>query len=73
MTERDGNIYCVLGLEESIFSKWLYYSGQSRDSMQSLKITKGIFNGSITKNFTICIDKQKTLNNHSDTEKEKQS
>ena len=73
MTERDGNIYCVLGLEESIFSKWLYYSGQSRDSMQSLKITKGIFNGSITKNFTICIEKQKTLNNQSDTEKEKQS
>ena len=73
MTETDGKIYCVLGLEESIFSKWLYYSGQSTDSMQSLKINNGIFNRSITKKLTICLEKQKTLNNQSDTEKEKQS
>ena len=31
-----GEIYHVHGLEESIFSKWLYYPKQSIDSMQSL-------------------------------------
>ena len=31
-----GKIYHALGLEESIFSKWLYYQRQSTDSMQSL-------------------------------------
>ena len=37
------------------------------------QITNGIFNRSITKKFTICIEKQKTPNNQSNTEKEKQS
>ena len=36
MTQTDGKIYHALGLEESILSKWLYYSGQSTDSLQSL-------------------------------------
>ena len=31
-----GNIYHVLGLEESILSKWLYYLRQSTNSLQSL-------------------------------------
>ena len=29
-------IHHILGLEESILWKWLYYSKQSTDSMQSL-------------------------------------
>ena len=33
---KDGEIYQVHGLEESILSKWLYYPKQSTDSMQSL-------------------------------------
>ena len=33
---KDGEIYRVHGLEESILSKWLYYPKQSTDSMQSL-------------------------------------
>ena len=33
---KDGEIYRVHGLEESILSKWLYYPKQSIDSMQSL-------------------------------------
>ena len=31
-----GKIYTVLGLEESILSKWLYYPRQSTDSVQLL-------------------------------------
>ena len=34
--DTDGDIYHVLGLEESILWKWLYYQKQSTDSMQSL-------------------------------------
>ena len=36
MTQTDGKIYHVLGLEESILSEWLYYPRQSTGSMQSL-------------------------------------
>ena len=36
MTQIDGETYHVLGLEESIPSKWLYYPKQSTDSMQPL-------------------------------------
>ena len=32
-TQTDGEIYHVLGLEESILWKWLYYPKQSTDSM----------------------------------------
>ena len=35
-TQADGNIYRVLGLDESTLSKWLYYPRQSIDSMKSL-------------------------------------
>ena len=36
MTQTDGEIYHVLGLEESTLWKWLYYPKQSTDQMQSL-------------------------------------
>ena len=36
MTQADGDINHVLGLEESILWKWLYYPKQSTDSVQSL-------------------------------------
>ena len=36
MIQTDGEIYHVLGLEESTLWKWLYYPMQSTDSMQSL-------------------------------------
>ena len=36
MTQTDGKIHCVLGLEESILSKWLYYPRQSTDSIPFL-------------------------------------
>ena len=38
MTQIDGKIYHVLRLEESMLSKWLYYTRQSTDSMQSVGI-----------------------------------
>ena len=34
--EYDTNMYCILGLEESISLKWPCYIRQSTDSMQSL-------------------------------------
>ena len=39
----DGETYHVLGLEESILWKWLYYPRQSIDSMQSLSDYQGYF------------------------------
>ena len=36
MTQTDGKIYHILGLEKSILSKWIYYWRQSIDSMWSL-------------------------------------
>ena len=43
MTQRDGKMYHIIELEESILSKWPYYRKQSIDSVQSLQITNGIF------------------------------
>ena len=61
MTQTDGEIYHVLGLEESILSKWQYYPRQSTDSMQSqIQITNGIFHRTRTKNLKICMATQKT-------------
>ena len=34
--ETDGKIYHVLGSEESILSKWIYYPRQSTGSLESL-------------------------------------
>ena len=36
MTQTDGEIYYVLGLEESILWKWICYTNQSTDSLQFL-------------------------------------
>ena len=36
MTQKDGEIYHLLGLEESILPKWLCYPRQSTNSVQSL-------------------------------------
>ena len=58
MTQTDGKIYHVLGLEESILWKWLYYQMQSADSMWSYQITDDIFHRTRTKNFTIHIETQ---------------
>ena len=36
MTQTEGKIYCVFGLEESTLLKWPYYPRESTDSLQSL-------------------------------------
>ena len=54
----------VLGLEESILCKckWIYYPKQAIDSMQFLSNYQWNFNRIRTKNFTFCMETQKTLN-----------
>ena len=72
MTWTDGEIYHVLGLEESILSEWLYYSKQPTDSIQSLsKLPKGIFHRTRTKTFTICMEIQMTWNSKAILRKKK--
>ena len=51
MTQTDGEICCVLGLEESVLGKWLYYPKQSSDSLQSDQIINGIFHNTLKKKF----------------------
>ena len=50
------------------------YTTQSNLQIQCnpYQTTNGIFHGTRTKNFTICIETQKTLNSQSNHEKEKQ-
>ena len=59
----------VLGLEESILSKWLSYPKQSTGAMHPYKTTHGIFHRTRRKNFTICMEAQKTLNSQNNLEK----
>ena len=70
MIQADGKIYCVLGLEELILSKWLYYPKQSTNSMQFLSDYQWhFFTEHILK---ICMETRKTLNSQSNLKKEKQ-
>ena len=57
---------------ESILRKWLYYSKQFTDSMQSLSITNGIFLRNRTEYFTIYMETQKTPNSQRNLKKERQ-
>ena len=74
-TKDDTNreIYCALGLEES-------YCGNDYSSQSNLQIqcnlyqtTNGSFHRTRTKNVTIHMETQKTLNNQSSLEKEEWS
>ena len=51
------------------------YTTQSNRQIQCnpYQTTNGIFHRTRTKNFTICVETQKTSNSHSNLEKEKQS
>ena len=73
MIQTDGEIYNVLGWEESILWKWLYYTKQSTGSVQFLSNYQCHFYRIWTKNFTICMETQKTLNSQSHLETEKRS
>ena len=69
--QTDGEIYHVLGLEESTLWEWLYYPKQSTDSVQPLSSYQWHFSENWTKNFTIFMETQKTLNRQSSLGKEK--
>ena len=73
MTQTDGRIYHVLGMEESILSKWLYYPRQSTDSVQSLiKLPTAFFTELEQKLFNL-YGNMKIPNSQSNYEKEKWS
>ena len=73
MTQTDGKIYPVPGLEELILLKLPGYPRQSTDSMQSLSDYQWLFHRTRTKNFTVCMETQKTPNSQSNLQKEKWS
>ena len=73
MTETYGKIYHVLGLEESILSKWLYTQSSLQIQCNPYQITNGIFHRIRAKKFTICMETQKTLNSQSNLVKEKRT
>ena len=74
MIPTDREIYHVLGLEESTLWKWLYYSKQSTDSMQSLSNYQWHFFTELEqKNLKICMETKKTLNSQSSLEGKKWS
>ena len=69
MTQTDGDTAHVLGLEEYCENN---YTTQSNLHIQfnHYQITNGIFHGSRTENFTVCME---TLKRQSNLEREKQS
>ena len=74
MTQTDGEIYHILGLEESIWWKQLYYPSNLQIQGNLYQTANGILHSRTrTKYFTMCIETQKTLNNQRNLEKEKGS
>ena len=73
MTQTDGKICHAFGLEESIFSKWLYDPKQSTDSVKSLLNYQWHFSQNWNKHFKIYMETQKTMNSYGSPEKEKWS
>ena len=70
MIQTDGEIYHVLGFEESTLWKWFYYPKQSTDSMQSNQNSNGIAHRTTTNNSKICTETQKIPNSQNNLEKE---
>ena len=70
-TNRWRDIPCVLGLEESML--WNDYTTQINLQIHCnpYQNSNDIFHRTRTKNCTICMEKQKTLNSQSNLEKEK--
>ena len=73
MTQTYGKIHHVLALEESTLSKWLGYPSKSTNSVQFLEITNSISHRIRINNFLVCMETQKSLNSHSNPDKEKWS
>lgn len=71
--DTDRKIYYVLGLQESVLSRSLYYPRQVQIQCNPYQIIKGIFHRTKTKNFNICMETHKILNSQRNPDKEKQS
>ena len=65
MIPTDGEIFHVLGLEESTLWKWLYYPLNLQIQCNPYQITNGIFYGARTNHPKICMETQKTPNSQS--------
>ena len=61
MTQANGELYHVLGLEESLLWKWLFYPKQSKDLMHSLSNYQGYFSRIGRTNFIIWMETQKAI------------
>ena len=68
-----GKVCHILGLEESIVSKSLYYQSNLQTQCNPYQITNTIFCRSRTRNLKICVEKQKPPNSTCNLEKEKWS
>ena len=73
MIPTDGEIYHVLGLEESTCENDYTTQGNLEIQCNPYQITNGIFYGTRTKNLKICMETQKTPNSQSSLEGEKRS
>ena len=71
--QTDGGIYHVLGLQESILCKWLYYPKNLQIQYNACQIPNGIFHRIRAPLFTICMLTQNNESNQSNIKKEKQS
>ena len=69
--DTDEMIYHIVGLEESMMWKWLQYPKQPIVLMQSYQISNDIFHRIRIKQFTICMETQKTPNSQNYLEKER--
>ena len=70
MTQIDGEIYHVHGLEESTLSNGHTTQSNLQIQCNPYQATNGIFHRTTTNNFTICMEIQKTSNSQSNLEKE---
>ena len=69
--QTDWRIYCVLGFEESILWKWLYYPKNLQFQYNPSQITNDIFHRIRAKHFTIWMETQKMPKSWSNLKKEK--
>ena len=73
MMQTDGQIYYVLGLEDQYCENDYITQSNLQIQYNPYQITNGFFQRIRAKNFTICMETQKTPNSQSNPEKEKRS